>query len=78
MEFSKRLKQYSDILDKKFDPKTINNKIIYKDIYTLYVYEKFIEKQNYYEVFISVDDTKNVAGNLLTKRFKSKFFAHIY
>lgn len=75
---SKRLKQYSDNLDKKFDPKTINNKIIYKDIYTLYVYEKFVEKQNYYEVFISVDDTRDVAGNLLTKRFKSKFFAHIY
>lgn len=75
---SKRLKEYSDNSDNIYDPKTLDNKMVYKDIYTIYLFKKYVEKKNYYEVFISIDDTKNVAGNLLTKRFKSNVFASLY
>lgn len=75
---SNRLKQYSSKVDEKVAPTTIKNNIIYNDIYSLYIFQKYIKEDNSYQVFISIDDTKNVAGKLLFKTFKSKLIANIY
>ena len=50
----------------------------YNDIYTLYAIERYIPQNNCYEVFISLDDTKDVAGGLLSKTFKNKKKAYLY
>ena len=38
----------------------------------------FVSSNNNYEVLISIDDTKSVAGSLLFKSFKHKLMAFIY
>ena len=50
----------------------------YNDIYTLYAFERYIPQKKCYEVFISIDDTKDVAGGLLSKTFKNKKSAYLY
>ena len=39
---------------------------------------KYVKEDNSYHVFISIDDTKDVAGRLLYKSFKNKFLANLY
>lgn len=75
---SKRLKNYSNKININLEKKDIKNDIYYKDIYTFYNFLKYIPEKNLYEVFISIDDTKNVAGSLLYKTFKNKLIAFIY
>lgn len=75
---SKRLKQYSNKINKNIEPQTIRSNIIYNDIYSLYIFEKYVKEDNSYHVFISIDDTKDVAGSLLYKSFKNKFLANLY
>ena len=75
---SKRLKQYSNKINKNMEPQTIKSNIIYNDIYSLYIFEKYVKEDNSYHVFISIDDTKDVAGRLLYKSFKNKFLANLY
>ena len=75
---AKRLKQYSTSTTRNLKKENIQNSIHYNDIYTLYNYIKYIPKNNNYEVYISIDDTTNVAGSLLYKTFKYKFMAILY
>lgn len=75
---AKRLKQYSNPIDRRLEKKRIKNYIYNKGIYTLYDFISYIPKKNIYEVFISIDDTKDVAGSLLTKTFKNKYIALLY
>ena len=39
---------------------------------------RYIPSKQYYQVFISLDDTKDTAGSLLKKNFKSKVMAYCY
>ena len=75
---AKRLKEYSKPYNIDTEKKMIKSGIFYKDIYTLYNSMNFIPNENVYEVFLSIDDTKNVAGSLLHKKFKNKYFAILY
>lgn len=75
---AKRLKEYSNPYNIDTEKKMIKSGIFYKDIYTLYNSMNFIPNENVYEVFLSIDDTKNVAGSLLHKKFKNKYFAILY
>lgn len=75
---AKRLKNYTNFVDRRLEKKEVSNSIYYNDIYTLYAFEKYIPNKKCYEVFISIDDTENVAGGLLEKTFKNKLFADIY
>ena len=75
---SKRLKNYSNKININLEKKDIKNDIYYKDIYTFYNFLKYIPEKKLYEVFISIDDTRNVAGSLLYKTFKNKLIASIY
>lgn len=75
---AKRLKEYSTPHNLDSEKKIITNSIYYKDIYTLYNIMNYINDTNTYEVFISIDDTRNVAGSLLYRCFKNKLFAFIY
>ena len=75
---AKRLKEYSTPHNLDSEKKIITNSIYYKDIYTLYNIMNYINDTNIYEVFISIDDTRNVAGSLLYRCFKNKLFAFIY
>ena len=75
---SKRLKNYSNKININLEKKDIKNDIYYKDIYTFYNFLKYIPEKKLYEVFISIDDTRNVAGSLLYKTFKNKLIAFIY
>ena len=63
-----------DALEKK----DVKSNIHYKDSYTFYNFLKFIPEKNIYEVFISIDDSRDVAGSLLDKTFKNKYVAIIY
>lgn len=75
---AKRLKQYSNPVDKNLEKKTIKSNIHYKDLYTIYNNFKYIPNKDIYEVFISVDDTKYVAGSLLDRTYHNKYIAMIY
>ena len=75
---AKRLKEYSNSSTRNLKKDNIRNNIYYKDIYTIYNFIKYVPKNNNYEVYISIDDTTNVAGSLLYKTFKHKFMANIY
>lgn len=75
---AKRLKNYSKPFDKRFEKKDLKSNIHYKDSYTFYNFLKYIPEKNIYEVFISIDDSKDVAGSLLDKTFKNKYVAIIY
>ena len=75
---AKKLKEYSTPHNLDSEKKIITNSIYYKDIYTLYNIMNYINDTNTYEVFISIDDTRNVAGSLLYRCFKNKLFAFIY
>jgi hypothetical protein len=75
---AKRLKQYSNSVNRNFEKQEIKNNVYYKDIYTIYNFINYISSKDIYEVFISIDDTKNVAGSLLNKTFKNKYIALIY
>ena len=75
---AKRLKEYSNPYNIDTEKKMTKGNIFYKDIYTLYNFMNFIPNENVYEVFLSIDDTKNVAGSLLHKKFKNKYFAILY
>lgn len=75
---AKRLKNYSKFVDRNLEKKEIYSSMYYNDIYTLYAIERYIPQNDCYEVFISLDDTKDVAGGLLSKTFKNKKKAYIY
>jgi len=75
---AKRLKNYSKPFDKRFEKKDLKSNIHYKDSYTFYNFLKYIPEKNIYEVFISIDDSRDVAGSLLDKTFKNKYVAIIY
>lgn len=75
---AKRLKNYSKPFDKRFEKKDLKSNIHYKDLYTFYNFLKYIPEKNIYEVFISIDDSRDVAGSLLGKTFKNKYVAIIY
>ncbi len=75
---AKKLKNYSKPFDKKFEKKDFKSNIHYKDSYTFYNFLKYIPEKNIYEVFISIDDSRDVAGSLLDKTFKNKYVAIIY
>lgn len=75
---AKRLKNYSNPVDKRFEKKDIKSNIHYKDSYTIYNFLKYIPEKNIYEVFISIDDSRDVAGSLLDKTFKNKYVAILY
>lgn len=75
---SKRLKQYSNPVDKRLEKHDFKSNIYYKDSYTLYNFIKYIPKNNCYEVFISIDDSRDIAGSLLDKTFKNKYIAILY
>lgn len=75
---AKRLKQYSTSTTRDLKKDDIKNSIHYNDIYTLYNFVKYVPENNNYEVYISIDDTKDVAGSLLYKSFNSKFTAFLY
>ena len=75
---AKRLKNYSKPFDKRFEKKDLKSNIHYKDSYTFYNFLKYIPEKNIYEVFISIDDSRDVAGSLLDKTFKNKYIAIIY
>ena len=75
---AKKLKRYSNPVDKNLEKIEIKGNIHYKDLYTFYNFLKFIPEKNIYEVFISFDDTRDVAGSLLDKTFKNKYFAILY
>ena len=75
---AKRLKNYSNPVDKNFEKKDIKSNIHYKDSYTIYNFLKYIPEKNIYEVFISIDDSRDVAGSLLDKTFKNKYIAILY
>ena len=74
----KRLKEYSNNKYKTLITENKKLEIFYKDIYTIYKSMRYIPQLDSYCVFISIDDTKNTAGNLLLRTFKSKLFAIIY
>lgn len=73
-----RLKSYSNLVDKKHKKLEVNSDTYYNGIYTLYSFERYIPELNCYEVFISIDDTNDIASGLLDKTFKNKFFADLY
>ena len=75
---AKRLKEYSTIYNLESRKETIKSNILYKDIYTFYDIVNYIPDNNTYEVFITIDDTKNVAGSLLHKSFRNKYIAFLY
>ena len=75
---AKRLKNYSNVIDNDLENKEIISNIHYNDIYTLYNFMRYIPSKQYYQVFISLDDTKDTAGSLLKKNFKSKVMAYCY
>lgn len=75
---AKRLKNYSKPFDKRFEKKDLKSNIHYKDSYTFYNFLKYIPEKNIYEAFISIDDSRDVAGSLLDKTFKNKYVAIIY
>lgn len=75
---AEKLKKYSNPFDKRFEKKDVKSNIHYKDSYTFYNFLKFIPEKNIYEVFISIDDSRDVAGSLLDKTFKNKYVAIIY
>ncbi len=75
---AKRLRNYSNFVDRNLEKEEIISSINYKENYTLYNNLKYVVEKNCYEVFISIDDTKNVAGGLLDRTFKNKIFAFIY
>lgn len=75
---AKKLKRYSNPVDKKLKKIDIKSNIHYKDLYTFYNFLKFIPEKKIYEVFISLDDTRDVVGSLLDRTFKNKYFAILY
>ena len=75
---AKRLKQYSDKTNIDLEKQTLKSNIVYKEFYTLYNFIKYIQNKKCYEVFISIDDSKNEAGSLLYKTFKNKIIAFLY
>lgn len=75
---AKKLKNYSKPFDKRFEKRDLKSNIHYKDSYTFYNFLKYIPEKNIYEVFISIDDSRDVAGSLLDKTFKNKYVAIIY
>lgn len=46
--------------------------------YIFYVFIKYIPTMNIYEVFLSIDDSKDVIGGLLYKNFRTKIVATNY
>lgn len=75
---AKRLKKYSHPVDRRLEKQELKNKIYYSDIYTIYEFIKYIPARNCYEVYISLDDSKDTAGSLLDKTFKNKYVALLY
>ena len=75
---AKRLKSYSNKSTINLEKKEILTNFYHNGIYTIYNFMKYVPSSNNYEVLISIDDTKDVAGSLLFKSFKSKFIAFIY
>lgn len=75
---SKRLKNYSKPFNNDLAKETIKYNTYYKDFYIIVNNLKYIQSINKYEVFISIDDTKNMASSLLDKTFNNKFIAIIY
>lgn len=75
---AKRLKQYSNPVNKNLEKQEVKSDIYYKDSYTLYNFMRYVPDKNFYEVFISIDDSKDVAGSLLDKTFKNKYIAFLY
>ena len=78
MYMAKDLKKYSSNLYKDYTKKNIKSHMLVKDVYTLYCSMKFVEGLKMYEVFMSLDDSKNVAGLLMHKTFTNKIKAYIY
>lgn len=75
---AKRLRKYSNQPNIDLESQSVKMNMHYKDIYTFYNNVRFIPSKNCYEVFVSLDDTKNVAGGLLSRTFKNKYFAYLY
>lgn len=75
---AKKLKQYSNTSTRDLIKKEILSNFCYRGIYTLYYFLTYIPEQKQYEVYISIDDTNNIAGSLLYKKFKNKLFAFMY
>ena len=75
---AKRLKGYSNKSTINLNKKEVLSNIYHNSIYTIYNFMKYVPSNSNYEVFISIDDTKNVVGSLLFKTFKYKFMAYIY
>lgn len=75
---AQRLNRYSNIENKNLEKIDLKGNVFYKDFYALYDFMKYIPDKKCYEVFVSLNDSKNVAGSLLYKTFKNKFIASFY
>ena len=73
-----RLKNYSNNKYINYESETIKGDIYFKKQYKFYNIINYIPELKKYTVFISINDTKNVAGSLLLKTFEKKFFANLY
>lgn len=73
-----KLKNYSNPLFADLEKKVLNHSIHHDDIYTFYNFLKYIPEKGEYEVFVSIDDSQNVAGSLLSRTFKRRLFAQLY
>lgn len=73
-----RLKNYSNYQYNSYERKNIKGDIHFKDFYTFYTFLNFMPELNKYSVFISVDDTNDVAGCLMLKTFDNIIMAYLY
>lgn len=75
---AERLKNYSHFQNRNLEKVEVRSCNYNNDIYTLYAFMKYIPSKKVFEVFMGMDDTKNIASGLLDKIFKNKFFATLY
>lgn len=73
-----RLKKYASYEQEDVEKNDIKSNVCYRDIYTFYNFLRYVPNKRKYEVFISIDDSKDVAGGLLLKVFNSKSIALLY
>lgn len=72
------LKVYSKFLDRTSEKKVINHFSCSETIYQIDVMMNYVAKKDLYEVYMVIDDDKDLVGGLLTRTFKNKYLAYFY
>lgn len=74
----KDFSKYSQFININYPKKTINTHTVFKDVYEISIIKNYIVNKSIYEVYLCIEDGKDIASGLLNRAIRNKAWAYLY